>query len=132
MILVDSCVLLDVLGGDPVWAVWSQSQLDIWSKRGPLSINPVIYAELAPGYAEPEALESAILAAGLEYREVPKAALFLAGKAHQTYRRRGGDKPGVLSDFFIGAHAAVLGVPLLTRDARRFRRYFPSVLLLTP
>ena len=63
---------------------------------------------------------------------MPRAAVFLAGKAHRTYRRRGGEKPGVPSDFFIGAHAAVLGVPLLTRDARRFRRYFPSVLLLTP
>lgn len=132
MILVDSCVLLDVLGGDPAWSVWSQGQLDAWSDRGPLLINPIIYAELAPGYAEPEALESAIKTAGLDFREVPKAALFLAGKAHQMYRRRGGGRPGVLADFLIGGHAAVLGVPLLTRDERRFRSYFPSVRLVLP
>lgn len=132
MILVDSCVLLDVLGGDPAWSVWSQGQLDTWGDRGPLLINPVIYAELAPGYAEPEALESAIATAGLDFREVPKAALFLAGKAHQMYRRRGGGRPGVLADFLIGGHAAVLGVPLLTRDERRFRSYFPSVRLVLP
>lgn len=132
MILVDSCVLLDVLGGDPVWAAWSQGQLDAWSARGLLLINPVVYAELAPGYSDPEALEAAIASAGLAYREVPKAALFLAGKAHQTYRRRGGGRPGVLADFLIGAHAAVLGVPLLTRDAQRFRSYFPGVRLVLP
>ncbi|HNQ58204.1 MAG: DNA-binding protein [Rhodocyclaceae bacterium] len=132
MILVDSCVLLDVLGGDPVWAAWSQGQLDAWEERGPLLINPVIYAELAPGYPEPDALESAIATAGLQYLEVPKAALFLAGKAHQIYRRRGGGRPGVLADFLIGGHAAVLGAPLLTRDAQRFRSYFPSVRLVLP
>lgn len=132
MILVDSCVLLDVLGGDPVWAAWSQGQLDAWEERGPLLINPVIYAELAPGYPEPDALESAIATAGLQYLEVPKAALFLAGKAHQIYRRRGGGRPGVLADFLIGGHAAVLGVPLLTRDAQRFRSYFPGVRLVLP
>jgi predicted nucleic acid-binding protein len=132
VILVDSCVLLDVLGADPVWAVWSQGQLDVWGKRGPLVINPIIYAELSPGYGDPDALERTILAAGLDYYEVPKAVAFLAGKAHQAYRRRGGKRLGVLADFFIGAHAAVLRVPLLTRDARRFRRYFPSVLLVTP
>ncbi|MCZ2419945.1 MAG: type II toxin-antitoxin system VapC family toxin [Burkholderiales bacterium] len=132
MILVDSCVLLDVLGGDPVWAAWSQGQLDAWEERGPLLINPVIYAELAPGYPEPDALESAIATAGLQYLEVPKAALFLAGKAHQIYRRRGGGRPGVLADFLIGGHAAVLGAPLLTRDAQRFRSYFPGVRLVLP
>ena len=68
----------------------------------------------------------------MQYRELPKAALFLAGKAHQTYRRRGGGRPGVLADFLIGGHAAVLGVPLLTRDAQRFRSYFPSVRLVLP
>jgi len=132
VILVDSCVLLDVLGGDPVWAAWSQVQLDAWSERGPLLINPVVYAELAPGYPGPEALESAIATAGLDFREVPKAALFLAGKAHQSYRRRGGSRPGVLADFLIGGHAAVLGVPLLTRDAQRFRAYFPTIRLVVP
>lgn len=132
MILVDSCVLLDVLGGDPVWAAWSQGQLDAWSARGPLLINPIVYAELAPGYSDPGALEAAIATAGLDFREVPKAALFLAGKAHHTYRRRGGGRPGVLADFLIGGHAAVLGVPLLTRDAQRFRSYFPGVRLVMP
>ncbi len=132
MILVDSCVLMDVLGGDPVWASWSQAQLDIWSERGPLLINPIIYAELAPGYTDPQSLEVAITIAALDYRDVPKAALFLAGKAHQTYRRRGGGRARVLADFVIGAHANILGVPLLTRDAQRFRGYFPGVRLITP
>ena len=134
MILVDSCVLLDVLGGDPVWAVWSQSQLDdLEQARSRSDQSSHVRGTRARISTSPSALgKRDSRQIGLEYRGDAEAALFLAGKAHQTYRRRGGEKPGVLSDFFIGAHAAVLGVPLLTRDARRFRRYFPSVLLLTP
>jgi predicted nucleic acid-binding protein len=97
-----------------------------------VAINPVIYAEIyaeiSPDFDDPAALEQA----GIEYREIPREGLFLAGRAHQAYRRRGGERPGVLPDFFIDAHAAVLGVPMLTRDTRRFKSYFPGVRLSTP
>jgi hypothetical protein len=132
MILVDSCVIIDVLENDPRWAAWSQGSLETWSARGPLLINPVIYAELAAYAASKEALEEEIAAAALDMREFPRDALFLAGKAHAAYRRRGGTRGAVLADFLVGAHAAVLEVPILTRDATRFRAYFPSVTLVSP
>ena len=132
MILVDTCVVIDVLENDRRWADWSQAQLEAWSARGPLLINPLIYAELAAYAAGREALDAEIAAAGLELREFPRDAWFLAGRAHAAYRRRGGTRAGVLADFLIGAHAAVLRVPLLTRDVTRFRAYFPSVALVCP
>ena len=132
MILVDTCVLIDVLDDDPKWADWSQLQLDTWSARGLLLINPIIYAELAANFTSIEALNAAVTRAELELRELPLDALFLASKAHAAYRRQGGKRPGVLSDFFIGAHATVLKVPGLTRDAGRFRFYFSGLRLITP
>lgn len=132
MILVDSCVVIDVLENDRRWADWSQAQLETWSARGPLLINAVIYAELAAYASSKESLEAEIAAAGLVLREVPRDALFLAGRAHAAYRRRGGTRAGVLSDFLVGAHAAVLPVPILTRDVGRFRAYFPTVKLVSP
>ncbi|MGH8514387.1 MAG: type II toxin-antitoxin system VapC family toxin [Gammaproteobacteria bacterium] len=95
-------------------------------------INPVIYAEISPYFDHPAALDAVLEKVGIEYRDISREALFLAAKAHQAYRRRGGARTGVLPDFFIGAHAAVLGAPLLTRDVRRFQSYFPSVRLVTP
>lgn len=132
MILVDSCVIIDVLENDRRWAGWSQAQLETWSARGPLLINAVIYAELSAYASSKESLEAEIAAAGLAMREFPRDALFLGGRAHAAYRRRGGTRAGVLADFLVGAHAAVLQVPILTRDVARFRAYFPTVKLVSP
>ena len=132
MILVDSCVVIDVLENDRKWADWSQTLLETWSARGPLLINPVIYAELAAYALSKESLEAEIATAGLLMRETPRDALFLAGRAHAAYRNRGGARTGVLVDFMVGAHAAVAGCPLLTRDRRRYAAYFPSLNLVTP
>ena len=132
MILVDSCVVIDVLENDRTWADWSQMQLETWSVRGPLLINPVIYAELAAYAQSRESLEAEIATASLLLREMPRDALFLAGRAQAAYRNRGGIRTGVLADFMVGAHAAIVGCPLLTRDRRRFATYFPSLTLITP
>ena len=132
MILADSNVLLDVITADRQWSRWSQTALDEWSRRGPVLINPVIYAELAPAYDMIEKLDAAIDAVGLEFHDIPRAALFLASRAYVQYRRRGGTRRSVLPDFFVGAHAAVLEVPLLTRDTPRYRAYFPSLRLVAP
>ena len=132
MLLVDTNVLVDVLEDDPRWADWSIDQLRAQSKIHPLLINPVIYAELSLTFSRVEALDQAIESMGLALKELPRPALFLAGKAFALYRRNGGKKSNVLADFFIGAHAAVLGCPLLTRDAQRYRSNFPSVELITP
>ena len=132
MILVDTNVLLDVATDDPVWAAWSLVQLDRAAARGPLVINSVIYAELSVGYARIEELEAVLSLTGIALEDMPREALFLAGKVFQSYRQRGGGKTGVLPDFFIGAHAAVGGVSLLTRDPRRYRSYFPGLKLICP
>jgi hypothetical protein len=132
MLLVDTNVLVDVLEDDPEWADWSISQLRAQSKVHPLAINPVIYAELSLTFSTVEALDKTLESLDLALLELPRPALFLAGKAFVRYRRQGGKKSNVLTDFFIGAHAAVLKCPLLTRDARRYQTYFPSVALITP
>ena len=132
MLLVDTNVLVDVLEDDPAWADWSINQLRAQSKVHRLVINPVIYAELSLTFSKVETFDQTIEAMGLIVKELSRPALFLAGKAFVVYRRQGGNKTNVLADFFIGAHAAVLGCPLLTRDAQRYQRYFPSVELITP
>ena len=132
MMLVDTNVLIDVLEDDPEWADWSVAQLRAQAKIHPLAINPVIYAELSLAFSTVEALDGTVGKLGLDMQELQRPALFLAGKAFVRYRRKGGKKHNVLADFFIGAHAAVLGCPLLTRDARRYRDYFPGVKLITP
>jgi predicted nucleic acid-binding protein len=132
MILVDTNVLLDVVEDDPQWADWSQAQLEAASLSDRLAINPVIYSELSIAFARVEELERLLGEAGLAVEEIPREALFLAGKAFVEYRRRKGTKQGVLPDFYIGAHAAVMQWPLLTRDAGRYRGYFPTVRLITP
>ena len=132
MLLVDTNVLVDVLEDDPDWADWSVRQLRAQSQVHELLINPVIYAELSLTFDSVQALDDAIEGMGITVKELPRPALFLAGKAFVKYRRGGGSKGNVLADFFIGAHAAVLGCPILTRDARRYRGYFPSVLLIVP
>lgn len=132
MIFVDTSVLLDVLQDDPKWADWSESALKTAAARDTLAINDVIYAELSTRYSRLETLDAAVAALELKHEPLPRAALFLAGKAFLRYRARGGAKTGVLSDFFIGAHAAVEKAPLLTRDLARVRAYFPGVTLIAP
>lgn len=132
MTLVDTNVLLDLVTDDPTWADWSVAQLEAASLLGPLLINAVVYAELAVRYDRIEALDGFLGQAGLEMAPIPRASLFLAGKLFTRYRKSGGSRTGVLPDFFIGAHAAVNQLSLLTRDVGRYRTYFPSLKLITP
>ena len=130
--LVDTNVLVDVLQNDPVWADWSVAQLQAQAKVHRLVINPIIYSELSLTFDSVEALDNTLESMELSMIDIPKPALFLAGKAFVQYRRSGGVKGNVLGDFFIGAHAAVSKLPVLTRDTRRFTAYFPSVALVAP
>jgi len=130
--LVDTNVLLDVLENDPDWVDWSLQQLRAQSQLHRLAINPVIYAELSLAFSRIEALDAVLRDMGLAVLEIPRPALFLAAKAFARYRQRGGTKSNVLSDFFIGAHAAVTDMPILTRDRARYQSYFPSVQLIVP
>jgi predicted nucleic acid-binding protein len=132
LLLVDTNVILDVIEDDPQWAEWSQRQLDQAALNDVLCINAVIYAELSIAYAEIEQLEAMIAHARFEVDPIPREALFLAGKAFMRYRRSLGAKSGVLPDFFIGAHAAVSGYSLLTRDTGRYKTYFPTLMLISP
>jgi predicted nucleic acid-binding protein len=132
VLLVDTNVLVDVLENDPQWADWSIGQLRAQAKVHRLAINPIIYSELSLAFSTVEALDKTIDGLGLALVEVPRPALFLAGKAFARYRRQGGSKNNVLADFFIGAHAAVSRYPLLTRDTRRYSSYFADVTLIAP
>jgi predicted nucleic acid-binding protein len=132
VLLVDTNVLIDVLEDDPVWADWSVRQLRAQAQVHELTINPVIYAELSLVFESVDALDDAVSKMSLPFHEIPRAALFLAGRAFVKYRRAGGNRSNVLADFFIGAHAAVAGCGILTRDAGRYASYFPRVPLVTP
>jgi len=132
MLLVDTNVLVDVLEDDPEWADWSIGQLRALSQIHRLVINPVIYAELSLTFSTVDALDRSIDDLGLTMIEIPRPALFLAGKAFVRYRRQGGRKNNVLADFFIGAHAAVAGCTVLTRDTRRYATYFSGLSLVSP
>ena len=132
MLIVDTNVLVDVLEDDPAWADWSLRQLRAQAQVHELMINPVIYAELSLAFDSVDALDRALDGMGLAVQDVPRPALFLAARAFVAYRRAGGTRANVLADFFIGAHAAVLGCGILTRDARRYRSHFPRVDLVTP
>ena len=132
MLLVDTNVLVDVLQDDPQWAEWSIGQLRAQARLHQLAINPLIYAEISLSFSTLEALDEVIDTLGLVVHDIPRPALFLAAKAFARYRQRGGSRQQVLPDFFIGAHAAVQGWPLLTRDASRFRSYFPGLVVLAP
>ena len=131
-VLVDSNVILDVFLNDLKWADWSESKLEEYSDHTSLYINSIIYSEISIGFELIEDLESAISKAGFQPLEIPKEALFLAGKAYIKYKRRKGVKRTPLPDFFIGAQAAVLNLELLTRDVTRYQSYFPTVKLITP
>ena len=130
--LVDTNVLIDVLNNEPQWADWSIHQLMVRSKIHVLSINPIIYAELSCTFKKVEDLDEVLQVMELKFNQIPKPALFLAGKAFQRYRRQGGVKNSILADFFIGAHAAVSRLPVLTRDTQRYQTYFPTVKLVSP
>ena len=132
MVLVDTNVLIDALNDDARWADWSLSQMRALAQIHELAINPVIYAELSAAFTRMEDLDRVVDRLRLRLLELPRPALFLAGKAFMRYRRDGGNRPSVLPDFFIGAHAAVSGLPILTRDVRRYRNHFPSVKLVAP
>lgn len=132
MLLVDTNVLVDVLENDPEWADWSIGQLRAQSKVHRLAINPIIYSELSLTFSTVEALDKTLEHMSVAMLDIPRAALFLAGKAFVRYRRQGGTKGNVLGDFFIGAHAAVTRYPILTHDTRRYTSYFPGVALITP
>ena len=131
MTLVDTNVLY-VATNDRDWAEWSVNRLDAAAIRGPLLINAVVYAEFSVGFVRVEEVDRVLDGAGFEMVDIPRAALFLAGKVFQRYRAQGGTHTGVLPDFFIGAHAAIAQVPLLTRDPRRYRTYFSGLALIAP
>lgn len=132
MLLVDTNVLVDVLQNDPQWAEWSIGQMRAQASLHALVVDPIIYAEVSLSFSTLEALEEVVDTLGLEVREVPRPALFLAAKTYALYRRRGGSKHQVLPDLFIGAHAVVEGCPLLTRDPARFKSYFPTLEVIAP
>lgn len=130
--LIDSNVLLDIFTEDANWLEWSIEALAAAAEAGPLYINPVIYAEVSVRFSRIEDLEDALPAADFRRASLPWAAAFLAGKVFLSYRRNRGAASAPLSDFFIGAHAAVDNLALLTRDTRRYRTYFPTIELLSP
>jgi predicted nucleic acid-binding protein len=130
--IVDSNVLIDVLSDDPVWGSRSSAALRMIGAEGPLVINEVIYAEVSARYSRIELLDQELPRDAFQRESTPWSAAFLAGKAFLDYKRRGGSKRSPLPDFFIGAHAAVTGLRLLTRDPLRYRTYFPTVELIAP
>src|SRR6056297_500993 len=126
-VLVDSNVILDIFLDDPEWADWSESALENYSEYTTLYINAIIYTEVSVGFKKIEELESALHKGGFQILEIPREALFLAGKAYLKYKRVKGTKKSPLPDFYIGAQAAVLDLDLITRDDGRYRTYFPTV-----
>ena len=129
-VLVDTNVIADVIYQDPVWASWANAQLSQFADG--LLINPIVYAELCYRASSELEVDQLVAEFGFRYEELPKQALFLAAKAFRAYRQRGGTKTAPLPDFFIGAHAEAMGIPILTRDEGRYRTYFPAVALICP
>lgn len=131
-VLVDANVLIDIMTEDPVWAVWSSAELQRAADVSRLVINAIIYAEVSVRFSRIEDLEAALPTDMIAREPIPFMAGFLAAKAFRAYRRRGGSRLLSLPDFLIGAHAAVAGYQLLTRDATRYRTYFPTVRMISP
>jgi len=129
---VDTNILIDVTSGNPVWADWSRQALASAHARGPLLINAIVYAEFAIGFESQSDCEAEIGDLDLTLAEMPSSAAFRAAQAFRSYQRGGGARSAVLPDFFIGAHASIAASPLLTRDARRYRTYFPELTLIAP
>ncbi len=130
--LVDANILLDILTDDATWRSWSASALESAAEAGPLYINPIIYAEVSVRFSRVEDVDDALPTADFRRLQIPWPAAFLAAKAFVAYRHRGGARTSTLPDFFIGAHAAVSELHLLTRDVSRIRSYFPTVALIAP
>lgn len=130
LVLVDTNVLLDVIEHDDLWAEWSQDKMH--HHVGRMVVNPIIYAELCYESGDTDDVDAILLTLGLGYMELSRQSLYLAAQAFKLYRQRGGNKTTPLPDFFIGAQAAALGVPIITRDVNRYRTYFPSVTLICP
>lgn len=130
--LVDSNVILDLFFNDPIWADWSVSALTSAAADGNLYINPVIYTEISIGIERIEILNEAIEETGIIFTEIPREALFLTGKVFMMYKKNGGKKNSPLPDFYIGAHAAVSKMKLITRDLSRYGTYYPTIELITP
>jgi predicted nucleic acid-binding protein len=131
-ILVDSCVLLDLFTNDPDWADWSERILGQYGQTNSLYINSIIYTEVSIGFNRIEEVETALEQAGIKVLEMPREALFLAGRVFLKYRRRKGTKHSTLPDFFIGSHAIISSFNLITRDLSRFMNYFPDLHLISP
>ena len=131
-VLVDSCVLLDLVTDDPLWADWSESILETYSKTNTLYINSIIYAEVSIGFQEIEQVESVVEGLRLKVLEMPREALFLAGKVFLKYRKKAGSKTSPLPDFLIGSHAAVANFGLITRDIKKYNAYFSQLQLIEP
>lgn len=130
--MVDSCVLLDIFTRDARWYDWSASTLARIADEDGLVLNPIIYGEVSIRFDSIEKLESLLPSEVFDYRPIPREAAFLVGKCFMRYRKRGGRRSSPLPDFFIGAHAAVSDLPLVTRDTKRFRDYFPRLVLVCP
>lgn len=131
-VLVDTCIYLDILAEDSRWFDWSSNALAKAADTGTIVLNPIIYAEVSAHIDRIEFLDSFFPEAIFDYQPISKEAAFLAGKRHVEYRKRGGQKHSPLADFFIGAHAAVGRLPLVTRDVKRFSTYFPKLELICP
>lgn len=131
-ILVDSCVLLDLFTNDPDWADWSENVLSQYRQRNSLYINSIIYTEVSIGFNRIEEVEAALELAGIKVLEMPREALFLAGKVFLSYKKHKGTKRSTLPDFYIGAHAIVSDFNLITRDISKFQTYFPELHLFSP
>jgi hypothetical protein len=132
MTLVDTNVILDVLSNDPVWLDWSAEQLLRSQENGTVVVNDITYAELAVRFEVEIELQRRLASLRIQLERTPTPALFIAGRAFRRYRAAGGPRTSLLPDFFVGAHAQVAQLPLLTRDARRYRMYFPGVQLIAP
>jgi predicted nucleic acid-binding protein len=133
VILIDTNILIDVATRDPSWFAWSRAQLDnLASPEEVFAINDIVYAEMSVRYPDVPTLDRVLEEIDIVVAQIPREALFIAGRSFQRYRAAGGTRTGVLPDFFIGAHAVVNKAPLVTRDAQRFRTYFPEILLISP
>ncbi len=132
MNLFDTNVLLDIATADPAWLTWSEKQFRIAAAQGPIPINPIIYAELVPAFASAADLDRWLDTAVFQRLPLPYAAGWLAAQAFLKYRRGGGTKTSPLPDFYIGAHAEIEQRTLITRDAARYRTYFPRIRIITP
>jgi len=131
-IFVDSCILLDLFTDDPNWGDWSNEILEKYSQTNTLYINSIVYTEISIGFEKIEDVDSVIKQMGIKVLEIPREALFLAGKTFLRYRKNKGTKHSTLPDFFIGAHASVSSFDLITRDVTKYRTYFPKLKLITP